>query len=723
MRSGLHVAGSPILRTLSLVLRSLSLALAVLAAGCATAPTAIPVVTEVTWEEKIDWIVRLENLRLLRDPNPPGAPVLVPATGRAQAVLGPTPPSDLVLLLSDAEARVRRRAALAVGRVGIAEGASPLMRLLADGNPEVRQMAAFSLGLIGDPSARGALLAALDDSSPVVQGRAAEALGRIGDRADAAAIGGVVRRHVQAGALNGLDPDADVVGLQGTADAVRLGIEALAMLGSADDMFAAVLDAAGQPVSAWWPVAYGLQRVPDPRGSAALLSLLDTPGRYTAAFAARGLGAMRATGSVPALVRIVESRNAAPAVVVQAVRALAAIADPTAVTALTRVAVDTALPASMRADAVVGLAAAPGTESTDVLLDLLGDRAADVRGAAMRALAAADPDTFLLALSGLDPDRDWTVRVAQAQALAALGDQRGSVRLLTMLRDDDVRVLPGVLGALAGARTQGTADVLRQHLVHADPLVRVAAARGLATLGDRAALPLLDELYRAAASEDTYVVRAAALASAAELDAASARPLLETALADPDWAVRVRAADLLRESGVAAEPLRPAPGGVTVTGAERATLLSPPFSPRAYIDTSRGTVELELAILDAPLTVASFMRLARDGFFDGQLIHRVVPDFVAQMGDPRGDSEGGPGFTIRDELNERPYARGAVGMALDWEDTGGSQFFITLSPQPHLNGRYTAFGSVVAGMEVVDRLERWDRIERIRIRDGVSLAD
>ena len=87
-------------------------------------------------------------------------------------------------------------------------------------------------------------------------------------------------------------------------------------------------------------------------------------------------------------------------------------------------------------------------------------------------------------------------------------------------------------------------------------------------------------------------------------------------------------------------------------------------------------------------------RSARRNFLGGTALHRVVPDFVVQDGDPRGDGEGGPGYTIRDEINQRPYLRGTVGMALDWEDTGGSQFFITHAPQPHLDGRYTVFGRV-----------------------------
>ena len=102
------------------------------------------------------------------------------------------------------------------------------------------------------------------------------------------------------------------------------------------------------------------------------------------------------------------------------------------------------------------------------------------------------------------------------------------------------------------------------------------------------------------------------------------------------------------------------------------------------------------------------MALARKGYFNGLEIHRVVPNFVVQDGDPRGDGEGGPGYTIRDELNERPYLRGTVGMALEWPDTGGSQFFITHSPQPHLDASYTVFGHVVNGMDVVDRIKQGD---------------
>ncbi len=115
------------------------------------------------------------------------------------------------------------------------------------------------------------------------------------------------------------------------------------------------------------------------------------------------------------------------------------------------------------------------------------------------------------------------------------------------------------------------------------------------------------------------------------------------------------------------------------------------------------------------MTVDNFIRLVRSGFYNGLAFVRVVPNFVIQGGDPRGDQNGGPGYQIRDEINLRKYETGAVGMALSGKDTGGSQFFITHSPQPHLDGGYTVFGKVLEGMDVVNHIARGDRIEHVEI--------
>jgi cyclophilin family peptidyl-prolyl cis-trans isomerase len=135
--------------------------------------------------------------------------------------------------------------------------------------------------------------------------------------------------------------------------------------------------------------------------------------------------------------------------------------------------------------------------------------------------------------------------------------------------------------------------------------------------------------------------------------------------------------------------------------------------PQVTIETDRGSLVIRLYAGDAPLTVQNFLRLVDRRFFDGSRWHRVVPNFVIQDGDPRGDGNGGPGWAIRDEINRRRYDRGAVGMALSGPDTGGSQFFITHSPQPHLDGGYTVFGHLVQGADVLDQIVQGDRIRRM----------
>ncbi len=712
-------------RLAAFCLTPIATCLALIIAGCASAPTTgsrgTPAVPVITWEQKIGWIVRLEDQRILRDPNAPAPVVLTPATDRQPALLAPAPPSDLVKLLNDNEARVRRRAALAIGRVGLSEGVEPLTKLLSDEEIEVRQMAAFGLGLIGDPSARPALLGALKDPQPVLQGRAAEALGQIGDRADADAIGAMVQGHIKAGALASVAPDDLTYPLSAPTEAVRLGLFALARLGAYDPLAAAVL-ANGQPVSNWWPVAYALQRVGDPRAAPALMALVNTPGRFTASFAVKGLGSSKATQGAQVLRQIVEQRKLPTPIVIQAVRSLVSVRDVAAVPVLIKLVGDTSLDPTLRLEAVIAFGALATTQHTELLLDLLSHSVPAIRAAALQSLARVDPDTFLTALASLDQDREWSVRVATANALGTLPAARSVPRLNVLLQDPDQKVIPAVLAALASSQATGVDKILIDRLANPDLSVRVAAANALADLKVVAAAQPLADAYRRSATEESYAARAAALSALARLDPAAARPVLTEALKDRDWAVRVRALALLKDQSVTDQDAaaRPATAGRPVADPQWQAVVNPPFSPRAFIDTDKGTIELELAVLDAPLTVANFIALARKGFFRNNAIHRRVPDFVVQAGDPRGDGEGGPGYTIRDELNELPYLRGTLGMALDWEDTGGSQFFITHSPQPHLDARYTVFGRVVNGMDVVDRLVQWDVIRNVRIRDGVN---
>ncbi len=136
---------------------------------------------------------------------------------------------------------------------------------------------------------------------------------------------------------------------------------------------------------------------------------------------------------------------------------------------------------------------------------------------------------------------------------------------------------------------------------------------------------------------------------------------------------------------------------------------------KAVIETKKGNIELVLFEEDAPNTVANFEELANKGFYDGLTFHRVIPDFVIQGGCPKGNGTGGPGYTIKCEINENKHVRGAMSMAHAGKDTGGSQFFITHSPQPHLDGVHTVFGKVTNGMSVVNSIQETDVMEKVRV--------
>jgi cyclophilin family peptidyl-prolyl cis-trans isomerase len=281
-----------------------------------------------------------------------------------------------------------------------------------------------------------------------------------------------------------------------------------------------------------------------------------------------------------------------------------------------------------------------------------------------------------------------------------------------------------VLRSLVVQQGTDVAALLIDHLGYEDVVVRKTAAVLLGQLGrsDSAVIAALEVALAAAEDDAPYLVRGAVLDAMVEIRGVDASELLMDALDDADWAVRVRAAehlDALTPAGGHQDVIRPAPGRNSVRF-DDPRLVSPTVSPHVYIETVRGTIELELNVIDAPIAADNFMTLARRGFYDGLTLHRVVPNYVVQGGDPRSDSEGGPGYTLRDELNQVPFMRGTVGMALDWQDTGGSQFFITHSPQPRLDGRYTPFAQVVSGMDVVDRIQRGDLIDRMLVWDGVQ---
>jgi cyclophilin family peptidyl-prolyl cis-trans isomerase len=684
--------------------------------SCKSAPPPKPVVATpppppvrvVPVDTKVAWMIRLEHQRLLRDS---GAAASDPGARFDSA-------PDLEVLARDADPALRRRALLSIGRVGDASALPALVKALSDPDEGVRTSAAFSIGILGAPGSTAPLVDMLKDPSPVMRGRVAEALGLLGDGATAAAV---ATAFSDCGAHLAPIASDDERTVAPEAEACRLALFALVRLRQYEALARVALDPQGAPVSRWWPVAYALQRIGDARALGALSSLASTPGVYTPSFALRGLAALRDSRAVDPATAIAGRREADVRVRAAAVRALGELRAAAAVPALLKVLDDTATPRNLALEVVTALGAIGDRRALDSVLDRLTDRWAAMRAAAFASAAKIDPDGFLLVFSGFEPDRDWSVRASVAAALGALPPDRVRAAVMDLVNDPDVRVQGPALEALARVGGPDVTPRLFAALDAPDFAVRATAARLIGAARVDGGVARLEAAYTRAESDVTPAARTATLEALAQYGASPARPTLTAALRDRDWAVRRRAAELLRELGdPTPAPARPGPLRQRPDFFESDTLLHPPFAPHAFIETERGTLEIELNVTDAPLTSLTFIELARAGFFNGVKVHRLVPNFVIQAGDPRGDGAGGPGYAIRDELSPLPFVRGTVGLAIDGRDSGGSQFFITLSPQPHLDGRYTVFGRVVQGFDRLDEITQWDVIERVRIWDGVK---
>lgn len=147
--------------------------------------------------------------------------------------------------------------------------------------------------------------------------------------------------------------------------------------------------------------------------------------------------------------------------------------------------------------------------------------------------------------------------------------------------------------------------------------------------------------------------------------------------------------------------------------------IDPEKTYHVKIETNKGNIELELNPEHAPKTVNNFVFLSQQGFYDGVTFHRVINDFMIQGGDPTGTGTGGPGYKFEDELDGNPLVHdtGVISMANAGPNTNGSQFFITHSPQPHLNGNHTVFGKVVEGQDIVDTIEQGDSMVSVTVNE------
>jgi len=610
------------------------------------------------------------------------------------------------------DAAVRARAALALGRIGDARAAEPLRRLLGDASPAVRRQAAFASGILGEAELTAALIPLLDDSDATVAAEAGWSLGMLGttEGRDAlvARVRGASAPERRASALRGLWRFADAEAIAAATPYAR-------------DADAGVRTAA----------LYVLARKPKEASLASLTAALADPDPQTAALCARALGILGKpesiaplaesvmTGSTPlrinaliALEAIFEKNAAAPPLLADAaarVRALSGDSNPNVAVAalpLLRWQVE-----DREAFRRLWTLATSGKErrqqvALQALMAGLGVKSLDLVDGAI-----ASPDPFL--------------RGAAAEALSFLPAADAAPRRQRLSEDPAIVVRLKVLEGLK-TRDEAVANraIVDRLLADPDAGVRAAAVDALAQTEDPALLPRLKEIVLASypdrAPDVPLSALSAAQAHAEGAGAADARAVAEAAYGHPSTLVsRMARRALVRtfHADPAQFPWREYDTGKTL--ADYAAVLAE--SGKAWVltvETARGGFALRLDGKTAPLTVANLLALAGKGYFDGAPIHRIVPNFVVQDGDPTGTGNGGPGYEIRDEVSALPYTTGTVGMALAGPDTGGSQWFVTQAPEPHLDGGYTVFGSIATGMDVVLRLEQGDRIVRVSAKEG-----
>jgi cyclophilin family peptidyl-prolyl cis-trans isomerase/HEAT repeat protein len=555
---------------------------------------------------------------------------------------------------------------------------------------------------------------------PVVAVEAAWALGEIGPAAGTSIVRTLERAAGGASASVGLAPPA------GRAAVVALLFSASRLRPVPLGVVSPFLASPDRDVA--WSAAYAIARPRVPAGVRAILPLARHSDAEVRALVARALarpaaGDSLAAAAVAALRVLIADTS--PHVRINAVRSLATFGTDvrTEVTALVR-----------DRDANVRIATA---QSLTTVMDSNGARwaalwDADTGYMFRRSLleSAMRLGVRLSALGTWKDSADWRYRAAVAEAGGAATDPARIRDISLPLADDrDGRVRTAAWSAFA-SHVDSSADHpwLREFMLRGlpdpDPQVRATVLGALAGEARAAELPAVLFSYALARTDSTNDARLAAvhyLARVWRRDSAGISDSLRGVLralpapADPLERAEGQGIPLFRSwPGTQGTP-RPIAWYLDVVRA----IVLPSLAgagPVAEIRTARGTIVVELYGADAPLTVANFLTLARSGWYADTRFHRVVPNFVIQDGDPRGDGNGGPGWAIRDEFNRRRYDRGAVGMALSGPETGGSQYFITHAPQPHLDGHYTVFGHVRSGWDVLDALVQGDRILTVTIR-------
>lgn len=689
------------------------------------------------------------QLRPLVEPSPvaPVAPVQDPLATIARFEDARSDGDGLlqVLLAQGADA-TRERAATALGRLPYPERKSEvtrvLVRALGDSVARVRAAAAFAVGERGDPAAidgvRGRLGVEKDE---LVKARLVEAASRLLAVEDDPELRWLV--------LAALTSPSEAVRVEAAVAPSRWKSDAKDAAQVDDALIAAVkrgllvataANLADPPLDAEpaWRALFSLARRKCVIARPVFVTAIDAADVRSRIFGAMGLGAIAHDGaSQAALYRALDDDD--ERVVVEALRAIGAHPD-----AETPARLEAALkhrsPHVQRVafEAWGNLPKGQRGERSLTSRALLFE-SVDVRNAAFVAAAKLEGDDASASIELRAGDKEPLARMSAAEAAQHLSPARGTPILIRLAADDDVRVVEAACEGLGKLDDDGVHPKLVELLASGDNGVRLAAIEALKEHPRPSDVASLARCFASSQGEIADEIAFNALAVVAKIAAGAkgedtidrttrdaATELFERALAHPNPYVRRRARELFAETW----PDRRVPS-VAPPRPERAAFVPLPgidyalgVRPRVRVETSRGAMTFELFQDETPVHVWSFLELAKRAFYDGTTFHRVVPDFVVQGGDRRADGNGGSswrGDSLRAEFTPRKFVRGSLGMPRnDDVESGGSQIFVCHRETPHLDGRYTLFGQLVDGFDVLDRLEVGDAIVSVRRIDGAG---
>lgn len=621
---------------------------------------------------------------------------------------------------------VRERAVLALGRLpserfgaGVTDA---LVAALDDPLASVRATAAFSLGQRGDPAAAPGLLDHWLDPEPTVRAAIVAAAGRIDEPRLAQRVLQALHSRLEVVRIQAVlaphrwSPDdpraeqvdqalAEVAARPSPRDAKRLGLPV----------------SAGESPAVIWRTLFSLQRRRAQAGRGVYHAHVDDREPLARLFAVKGLARIEPhEGGRLALERALADRDWR--VAVEAARGLGTYGDQGSLDAL-----ETALDhPSHHVRATV--AEALGRFEVDparvgsLLEALRADRSPSVRAAGIVGEAALRGARALPLLRERATDGDPLLRAAVAAAAAELPAEHALPLLLRLVEDDDPPTAQAAAASLGAHDRPAAHDALLALLERPDNGLRLAAVSALRTQPRCEDLGALRRTFASAHGDIGPELRVEAVRAAAALDTPDALEFLGQAAADGHPHVRAVAAAACRERGAVVPPFEggelPAPAALPRSGTDRSSGGS---NPRVEVLTSKGPMVFELLPAEAPVHVFNFLELARRDHYDGLTFQRVVADFVVQGGCYRGDGNGsgtwrGRSDALRHEFGPRAYARGSLGMPRNEDrESGGSQFFVTHRPTPHLDGLYTIFGELREGFEVLDALELGDSILDVRL--------